>query len=245
MIPLRDNNPTTSFPIITVLLIAINIYVFIANNQSTQAPYEMVPRDVTTEHQWVGYATIGRDGNVHFVPRADSGGESSAPSDQTIALPASPVSPWETIFTAMFLHANFLHIAGNMLFLWIFGNNVEDALGKVRYLLFYFGCGLAAALAQIAISPNSLIPTLGASGAIAGVLGAYIIMWPDARVKTLIFLGIFITIADISAFWVIGLWIALQIFEGVTGLGGMSTGGVAYGRSLGAKQRRIAGYSRR
>jgi membrane associated rhomboid family serine protease len=263
MIPLRDKNPTSSFPIITLLLILVNAYVFFTNTQSGQLPYEMIPRDVVTGQEFVGIAHITPDGHMQFDPEPLKTVENTQLDPKT-DIPVLPraVAPWMTIFTAMFLHANFLHIAGNMLFLWIFGNNVEDALGKFRYLIFYFGCGIMAAVAQIAVDPTSLIPTLGASGAIAGVLGAYIIMWPGARVSTLIFLGIFITLADISAFWVIGIWIALQIIEGVTGLGGMATGGVAYfahiggfitgvvvtilmgGRALGEKQMRIASYAR-
>ena len=130
----------------------------------------------------------------------------------------SPHPLWLTIFTSMFLHGGLLHIGGNMLYLWIFGNNIEDALGKGRFLLFYLVCGLAASAAQIAIDPNSLIPNVGASGAIAGVLGAYFILYPNARVLSLVPIFIYF-LAEVRAFWVLLLWIVLNVFQGVVGLG--------------------------
>jgi membrane associated rhomboid family serine protease len=139
---------------------------------------------------------------------------------------------WLTIFSSMFMHASLLHIGGNMLYLWIFGNNIEDALGKFRFLAFYLFCGLAAAAAQIMTAPNSMIPTLGASGAIAGVLGAYLILYPHARVLTIV--PIFIAfLAEIRAVWVLGFWIALQVFQGLAGLGMQRGGGVAYFAHIG------------
>jgi len=263
MIPLRDNNPTKSFPLITILLIAINIVVFLFQPADLKSYYEMIPADVVTGRDFVGLLHVTRSG-IHFQPAPLSVAENIAPDEQSV-MPVLPTlqPPWLTIFTAMFLHANILHIAGNMLFLWIFGNNVEDALGKTRYLLFYLGCGLVAAVAQIAVDPYSLIPTLGASGCIAGVLGAYIVMYPRAKVLTIITALFIWFLREISAFWVIGLWIGLQVVEGVYGLGGQSAGGVAYfahiggflagvvavvgmgGRRLGERQMQSAGYSRR
>jgi len=263
MIPLRDNNPTATVPIITLLLIALNVYIYFTQPQSSQAQFEMIPANITTGHANVGILHLDPSGHMRFFPTSVdvlAGGRYDQSTDIPVAPTIQPV--WLTIFTAMFLHANFLHLAGNMLFLWIFGNNVEDALGRLRFLLFYLGCGVAAAFAQIMVAPYSLIPTLGASGAIAGVLGAYIVLFPGARVLTLFIVGL-IFLREVSAGWVIGLWIALQVLEGVSRQGGEATGGVAYfahiggfvagviailmlgGRKLGMRQIRAAGYSPR
>jgi membrane associated rhomboid family serine protease len=135
-----------------------------------------------------------------------------------------------TIFTSMFSHAGLLHLGGNMLFLWIFGNNVEDAMGPVRYLVFYLLSGLAALALQTAVSPDSVVPTLGASGAIAGVLGGYIMLYPRARVLTLIFLFVFFSFIELPAFFFLFIWFAQQAIFGAVDLtnptGG--AGGVAY-----------------
>jgi membrane associated rhomboid family serine protease len=150
-----------------------------------------------------------------------------------ILLLTPPHPSWVTIFTAMFMHAGLLHIGGNMLVLWIFGDNVEDALGKIKFFFFYLACGVGAAIAQIAISPLSLIPTLGASGAIAGVMAAYIVLYPGAKVLSLIFLGFIGFIREISAFWVIGIWIVLQIIPGISSLDTTMSGGIAYFAHIG------------
>ncbi len=138
-----------------------------------------------------------------------------------------------TILSGMFIHGGWLHIGGNMLYLWIFGDNVESAMGHVKYLLFYLLCGVAAALAQVFIDPTSTVPAVGASGAIAGVLGAYVLFYPSAQVRTLIFLGIFFTITRVSAFILIGFWIVLQVISGLAELGASSAGGVAYFAHIG------------
>jgi len=139
------------------------------------------------------------------------------------------------LLTSMFLHGGWLHVAGNMLFLWVFGDNVEDAMGHARYLLFYLLCGLVAGLAQVAIEPSSLTPLVGASGAIAGVLGAYILLFPRGKIRTLVFLGYFVTIVMIPAWMQIGLWIVLQFFNGFASFGVKTgeTGGVAYFAHIG------------
>ena len=139
------------------------------------------------------------------------------------------------LLTSMFLHGGWLHIAGNMLFLWVFGDNVEDAMGHARYLLFYLLCGLVAGLAQVAIEPSSLTPLVGASGAIAGVLGAYILLFPRGKIRTLVFLGYFVTVVMIPAWMQIGLWIVLQFFNGFASFGVKTgeTGGVAYFAHIG------------
>jgi membrane associated rhomboid family serine protease len=143
---------------------------------------------------------------------------------------------WVTIFTAMFLHASLIHIGGNMLFLFIFGDNVEDKFGHLGYLVFYFICGGVASLAQTLIIPNADLPNLGASGAIAGVLGAYLILFPRARVRGLIFLGIIFFFTTLSAVIFILFWFALQVLDGyvsLNGAGGQVDGGVAYFAHIG------------
>jgi len=137
------------------------------------------------------------------------------------------------VFTSMFLHGGLLHIAGNMLYLWIFGDNVEDALGHFRYLLFYLAGGVVAALAHLLSNANSQIPTVGASGAIAAVLGAYLVLYPQSRVLTLIPLGFFTRLTLVPAVFVLGLWFLLQLFSGVMSLGGPDVGGVAFWAHIG------------
>jgi membrane associated rhomboid family serine protease len=141
---------------------------------------------------------------------------------------------WQSVFVAMFLHGSWLHIGGNMLFLWVFGNNVEDKLRPILFFLFYLGAGIAATVAQTAISPNSIIPNLGASGAIAGVLGAYILMFPRRRVLTLV-MFFFITLVYLPAYVVLGLWFVLQLVSGVGELGQRvnTGGGIAFFAHIG------------
>ena len=135
---------------------------------------------------------------------------------------------WQTVVTSMFMHASILHIAGNLLFLWIFGNNVEDAMGPVKFLGFYVLGGIAALALQTAVGPNSIAPTVGASGAIAAVLGGYIVLYPRARVLSLVFIILFFTVIELPALLMLGLWFAEQAVFGAAGLTSTSTGGVAY-----------------
>jgi membrane associated rhomboid family serine protease len=141
---------------------------------------------------------------------------------------------WLTLLTSMFMHGGLLHIAGNMLFLWIFGNNIEDAMGRTKFILFYLGGGLAATLAQVLIDTSSTIPSIGASGAVAAVLGAYALLYPRARVVTLVILVVFITIIELPALLVLGLWFLLQLFYGSAELAQpVGGGGVAYWAHIG------------
>lgn len=209
MVPLRDDNPTTITPYITYALIAANILVFLLELSVSQAPGEL-------ENFFYTWAVVPRQLSASFAGQAISG-----PPE------------WITLFSSQFLHGGFLHIAGNMLFLWIFGNNVEDRLGHIKYLIFYLACGALAALTQWFFSPNSAIPSLGASGAIAGVMGAYILRYPKASVLTLLPLGFFITTVRIPAFFFLGWWFIQQAFYGAASLNapaniGMEGGGVAY-----------------
>jgi membrane associated rhomboid family serine protease len=136
---------------------------------------------------------------------------------------------WMSVLTSMFLHGGWLHFGGNMLYLWIFGDNVEDRLGHGRYLLFYLGSGAAAALAQTATSPSSFVPMVGASGAIAGVMGAYFVLFPHSRVLTAVFIFFFMDLIEIPAIFFLGIWFLMQFFSGVGSLGAdAAQGGVAF-----------------
>jgi membrane associated rhomboid family serine protease len=138
---------------------------------------------------------------------------------------------WVNVFTSMFLHGSFLHIAGNMLYLWIFGDNVEDRMGHGRFLVFYLLCGVAAALAQTITAPDSIVPMVGASGAIAGVMGAYFVLYPRSRIVTLIPLFFFFQVIEVPAIFFLGVWFLMQFLSGVGSLGatiGRSTGGIAF-----------------
>ncbi len=151
-------------------------------------------------------------------------------------IPGNWVSDTIEMFLSMFLHGSLMHIGSNMLYLWIFGDNIEDRLGHFRYTIFYFACGVIAALAHAFFSPGSALPAIGASGAIAGVLGGYIILFPHARVTTLIPLFVIITVREIPAIFVLGLWFVLQLFSGVGSLGvrdAQDLGGVAYFAHIG------------
>ncbi len=195
--PLKDDNPTYRTPVLTIALIAINALVFL---------YEL-----TTGLEQV----IMQFG---LIP-ADLLG-----SSQTNPYSGGP-DPGITLFTSMFLHGGWMHLIGNMMFLWIFGNNIEDVLGPVKFLIFYLLCGLGAAGLQILFNASSTVPMVGASGAISGVLGAYLILYPRVRIFTLVFLGIFITTARIQAIWFLGIWIAYQAFFALAGLASPGEGG--------------------
>lgn len=207
MVPLRDNIPTRIVPVVTYVLIALNIAAFVyelslgPNLEAFFRVWAIVPRDLT----------------AYFA------GEPTG----------LPFPAWITLFSSQFLHGGFLHVAGNMLFLWIFGNNVEDKLGHVRFIIFYLACGVLAGLSQWFFSAYSVVPSLGASGAIAGVMGAYILRFPNAEVLTLVPLGFFMWTFRVPAFFFLGFWFVQQAFYGVAGLNvptnvGMQNGGVAY-----------------
>lgn len=207
MVPLRDDNPTQIVPYITYGLLAANILVFL---------YEL-SLGSALESFFRVWAVVPRELTLSFQGQ----------------LPPQPLPEWITLITSQFLHGGLLHVGGNMLFLWIFGNNVEDQLGHVKYLVFYLACGVLAALSQWFFSSYSTIPSLGASGAIAGVMGAYILRFPKAKVLTLIPLGFFITTFRIPAAFFLGFWFVQQAFYGAASLNapsniGMESGGVAY-----------------
>ena len=132
------------------------------------------------------------------------------------------------MLTSMFLHGGWMHLLSNMLYLWIFGNNIEDILGRVRFILFYLLCGIVASLAQVLVNPEAVVPTIGASGAVAGVLGAYLVLFPNARIQSLVFVFYFVRLVEIPAIIVLGLWFILQFFNGLASVGMQQMGGVAY-----------------
>jgi membrane associated rhomboid family serine protease len=215
MIPLRDENPTRITPYVTWALLAVNIVVYLL--QATGG---------TRETQ---LGIVGALAGWTMVPAELTQGVDLRINGPTLQ------PTWLTIFTSMFMHGGFMHIAGNMVYLIVFGNNIEDALGHGKFLAFYLVCGVLAAASHVLIGPLSPIPTLGASGAIAGVLGAYLVLFPHARVHTLVFLGILITTVRLPALILLGFWIVSQFFSQVTGAlaGGERGGGVAYMAHIG------------
>lgn len=219
-IPLRDENPTSRFPLVTTLLIAANAAVFLAN--------AVVPHGL--EMAAVRFGAVPFE-ITHFRSL-----------DEALRFP-----PLLTLLTSMFFHGSFFHLAGNMLYLWIFGNNVEDYLGWFRFSLFYVLCGLAAALTQVAATPNSKVPMIGASGAIAGLLGAYWLLFPRARVMTFVFLIIYIDVVAVPAGVFLGLWFLMQVLNIGLGVGvawfahiGGFLAGLALVRGLGGRRLRRA-----
>ena len=207
MFPLKDDNPTGITPIITWALIAINVVVFL---------YQVSLGPKTSQIFVYQYGTIP----------AVVAGEQRLP--QNIAT----IPPMLSIFTSMFLHGGWMHLIGNMWFLWIFGNNIEEAMGGLRYLCFYLICGFLASWSHILSNTDSILPSIGASGAIAGVLGAYIMLYPRAKVWTLIFLGFFIRLMYIPAGFILGYWFLLQVLSGSMA-GRQDAGGVAFWAHIG------------
>lgn len=224
VLPLGDLHRTKILPVATYVLIALNVMAYFL--QVERGP------EFTTRYAATPFEIAHNVDLVDPIPgealRVGDPGEMGGvkvlrPRD----IPQGPVPfpVWVTLFTAMFLHGSPLHLAGNMLYLWIFGDNCEEVLGTIRYVIVYLCCGLIASLAQIAAAPDSLIPTLGASGAIAGVMGMYLIWFPYNRVRVLFFR----VIVEVPAVVVIGLWIGIQIWQGAGSLGRLGmTGGVAY-----------------
>lgn len=208
MFPISDHNPTRITPYVTYALIGANVFIFL---------YQLRLTAPQLEQFFQLYAVVPKELTASF---------SGIPVNQTVPEPL-------TLVTSQFLHGGFLHILGNMLFLWIFGNNIEDKLGHIKYIIFYITCGSLAALAQWFFSMQSGIPSLGASGAIAGVMGAYILRFPQAKIRTLVFLGPLIVFPDIPAIFFLGIWFLQQALYGIASLNvpsniGMESGGVAY-----------------
>lgn len=218
-----DNTGRRSTPVVNYVLILINVLVFVflqglGSNERFTYAFSTVPQEIVT----------GRDVDRTVVVQDPVSGQTVGQID----LQPTPVSVYITLLTSMFMHAGIAHLLGNMLFLWIFGDNVEDDLGRGRYLIFYLACGLLAALAHVfstfAFGGNPYIPSLGASGAISGVLGGYLLLHPHRRVRVLV--GRMLT--QVPAIVAIGLWFVFQLIQGIGMLGGQG-GGVAYGAHIG------------
>jgi membrane associated rhomboid family serine protease len=222
LIPIRDHNPYKRFPIITVVLIAINVWVFLVVPPTTSAAfhYGAVPCDV-----------LGR------CPSLSNRLHSVFPDR----------SPWLALVTAMFVHGSLAHLGANMLYLWVFGNNVEDVLGRLRYTVFYFVTGLAATMTHFGVSSSSSVPIVGASGAISGVLGAYYVLFPTARILSLVPFLLFIPV-EVSAHFLLGMWFLMQLLYGVVGVGSSRGPGVAFFAHVGgfaAGWAMVRGFARR
>ena len=212
MIPLKDDVPSVTIPYVTIGLIALNVLAFLYQTS---------------------IGTGGERAAEAFVFEFGA-----TPCRITGACPADFPSPYVTIFTSMFLHGGFLHVGGNMLYLWIFGDNVEDSLGHARFFALYLTAGVVAALTQIAVAPRSPVPMIGASGAVSGVLGAYIMLFPFAGVHMLIVIGFFARIMRWPALVVLGLWILVQFVSGIltfssSAWGGGEAGGTAWFAHIG------------
>jgi membrane associated rhomboid family serine protease len=215
VMPLRDDDTDRrTTPVVTYALIAVNVLVWLIEMNAGDRfinGYSTVPFEITHGTDLVGTETIS------------AGGESVA-----LQLYPGPTPIYLTLLFSMFMHASWMHIGGNMLYLWIFGDNIEDRIGHAKFLVFYLLCGLAASAAHIMFGPDSKIPSLGASGAIAGVLGAYLLLFPKRSVRVLMARQI----VNMPAFMVLGLWILLQVFSQISVVGG-NGGGVAYMAHIG------------
>jgi membrane associated rhomboid family serine protease len=218
--PLKDNIPTLRFPAVTVTLILVNVIAYFFWQQ--------------------GGLTLGNPTSQHYlcnlVDYAQIPYEITHPAEQVGAqgCPKPTVPTWVTLFTSMFMHGGLLHLGGNMLFLWIFGNNVEDSMGPGKFIVFYLLSGLAATALQVVVSPDATVPSIGASGAIAGVLGGYLILFPRARVITLVIIIFFVTLIEVPAVVILGFWFVEQVLFGALDLNSSgSQGGVAYFAHIG------------
>jgi membrane associated rhomboid family serine protease len=228
LFPLKDDIPTRRFPVLTVAIMAICCAVYFLFEQGLWElgdtgnervlEYGAIPYEVTNPGQECDHVGGG-------IACEGQSGVSGTASDQ---------SPWwVTIFSSMFMHGSLLHLGGNMLYLWIFGNNIEDSMGRFRFVLFYLLGGLAALGLQVLTDPDSTVPTVGASGAIAAVLGGYALLYPRARVVTLVFIVIIFTIIQLPALVVLGFWFLLQLLPAFSEPVGVGGGGVAYFAHIG------------
>jgi membrane associated rhomboid family serine protease len=257
LIPVKDNIPTLRFPVVTVVLIAMNIAVFVwqvtlssdpGSSTSPHVPGLSQADEATLEYGAIPYRLTnpGSDcavGQVTSGPNASSSlqvvcqgaADYRAAEGQPNFTPLDSPPWWVTLFTSMFMHGGILHIAFNMLFLWIFGNNVEDSMGRPRFVAFYLLAGVVAAYAQALLTAGSTVPAIGASGAIAGVLGGYLLLYPRARVLTVVLIILFVTIIEIPAAILLAIWFVLQFLPALGQVTTSATGGegVAYWAHVG------------
>jgi membrane associated rhomboid family serine protease len=235
VIPIKDYNPTRRFPVVTLVLIAINVGVYFF----VQRPFDKTKSQAAFSYQVAAIpceVVHGRPLTRDEVAQTVQNNNASA-CDATAGRSDPEVFPnkavWLAIVYSMFLHGSLLHLGGNMLFLWIFGNNIEDRMGILGYIGFYLLAGLVAAAAHILVQPNSTVPVIGASGAIAGVMGAYAVLFPNVKIMSLIILVVLVFFRDIRAKWWLGFWFITQFFtnpnEGVAWVahvGGFVFGGL-------------------
>jgi rhomboid family protein len=242
MFPLKDNIPLARFPLVTVALVAINVIAYLLEirhggsffggpSSSVAVRYGAIPYELTHPGAHCYPVSLPTLEGIHGTIACQRAGGQPPPA--AIGVPAAQPATWQTVFTSMFMHGSFLHIFGNMLFLAIFGPTVEDSTGRWRFLVFYLLGGVIALGAQVLVSPDSVVPTIGASGAIAAVLGGYVLLYPRARVLSLVFILFFVTIIEVPAIALLGFWFVLQLAFGAAGLaspvGGSAGGeGVAY-----------------
>ena len=220
MFPYRDENQTQRTPIVNYLLIALNVIVwlFVEGAGSPMA----LARAVCDLGLIPGELTGALPPGTRF------------PMGDGLVCLTDPGRQISHVFTSMFLHGSWMHLIGNMWFLWVFGDNIEDSMGRVRYAIFYLVCGVAAAMTQVLLNPSSVIPMVGASGAISGVMGAYLVLYPRVRVYALVILGFFFTSIALPAWTMLVYWAAIQLVSGVFGLfASESTGGVAFWAHVG------------
>ncbi len=248
MFPLKDNLPTDRLPLVTIALILINVIVYFGiqhggitsgSRDAEVVKYGVIPYKVTHPGKQCGESATATAPGQEAVLLDTHGSvvcegqveHTTAGVPVTIQHTPSGPSAWLTLLTGMFLHGSILHLLGNMLFLFIFGATVEDSMSRLRYLLFYLLGGLAAIGLQIAVAPNAAVPTIGASGAIAAVLGAYILLYPRARIVTVVFIVLLFTLIELPAWAMLGFWFAEQAVFSATSLAnpmGSAGGGVAY-----------------
>jgi len=203
MIPYKDDNPSHSIPFITIGLIIANTIIFFVQITSGADPRQVVLAYGAIPHFLLTFKTV------------------------------QPIHPILTVFTSMFMHGGLFHLFGNMFYLWIFGDNIEDRLGHIRFLVFYLLCGVVAAYAHAITEHSSLLPMVGASGAVSGVLGAYLLLFPHARIRTLIFFGFFVQIVRLPALILIGFWIIVQFINAMLSKAVVGHGGVAWFAHIG------------
>src|SRR5881227_799020 len=246
MFPLKDNIPNERFPFVTVALIVINVVAYLLAIRHGGSLFSGPDTHEILKYGAIPYSLTHSGSHcAEFAQQTISGPEPIGVFCNGQALPDGSVAhigavgklpAWQTVFTGMFMHASFLHIAGNMLFLWIFGNNVEDSMGPVKFIFFYLLGGIAALALQVAVDPSSTAPTIGASGAIAAVLGGYIRLYPHARVLTFVFIIFFFTVIELPALVMLGIWFIEQAVFGAVGQThptGGTGGGVAYFAHIG------------
>jgi membrane associated rhomboid family serine protease len=229
--PVKDDIPTRRFPVLTVAIIAICCAVYFLFEHG------LWDLGATGNERVLEYGAIPYEITHPGKECAEAAGQLVCEGQPGVSGTAPEQAPWwVTIFTSMFMHGSLLHLAGNMLFLWIFGNNIEDSMDEFRFVLFYLAGGVIAVAAQVLVDPNAAVPTVGASGAIAAVLGGYAVLYPRARVITVVFIIIFFTIIELPALLVLGFWILIQLFLGANDLGSQAaggSGGVAYFAHIG------------